>query len=120
MGDVAVRILGCALITAGVVFASNPEHVINNPIPSDTFEPIESRIWWGLLIGLGLVPLVHHQLRPWVPTSAATLSSLVFGVLVARLIGIILDGSLAKQWLYLGVEGAILVPLVWWYLKVRT
>ena len=120
MGNVALRIVGCTLVAAGVVLASNPELVTNKPIPSDTFEAIERRIWWGLLIGLGLIPLVHHQLRPWVPTLAATLSLLVFGLLVARLIGITLDGSVAKQWLYVGIEGLLLAPLVWWYLKVRT
>ena len=120
MGSVVLRVIGCALIIAGLTLVSNPELVSNKPIPSDTFQAIERRIWWGVLIGLGCLPLFHRQLRPWVPTLAATLSSLVFGMLVARLIGILLDGSVAKQWLLLGVEAAVLTPFVWWYLKVRT
>jgi len=48
-----------------------------------------------------------------------SLSSLLVGLLIARLIGIMLDGSVAKQWLNVGIELVILAPLIWWYLKVR-
>lgn len=118
-GIIINRIIGFALIIIGVTLVSNPELVSNKPIPGDTFEAIERRIWWGLIIGVGILLLFHHQLRPWIPTIAATSSSLVFGLLVARLIGIMLDGSVAKQWLNVGIEVVILAPLVWWYLSVR-
>jgi|SRR5690606_25566844 len=120
MGSIALKVVGGALIVAGVVLASNPELVSNKPIPSDTFEAIERRIPWGKLIGLGLVPFFHHQLRPWLPTLAATLSSLIVGYLIARFIGIALDGSVVKQWQLVGVELVILAPLLWWYLRART
>lgn len=107
------------MIIAGLVLAWNPELVSNKPIPTDTFKAVERRIWWGLLIGLGLLPFFHHQLRPWSATISATLSALLVGLLVARLLGIALDGSVAKQWLNVGIELVILAPLVWWYLKVR-
>jgi len=68
---------------------------------------------------LGLLPFFHRRLRPWGATVAATLSSLIVGYLIARLVGIALDGSTMKQWLYVGVELVILAPLAWWYLKVR-
>lgn len=115
-----IRFIGVAFIIVGIALVSNPELISNKPIPSGTFEAIERRIWWGLLIGFGSLLLFHHQLQPWIPTLAATLSSLLFGLLVARLIGIMLDGSVAKQWLNVGIEVVILVPLVWWYLRVRT
>ena len=115
-----LRLIGVAFIIVGIVLVLNPELISNKPIPDDTFEAIERRIWWGLFIGFGSLLLFHHQLQPWIPTLAATLSSLLFGLLVARLIGIVLDGSVAKQWLNVGIEVVILVPLVWWYLKVRT
>lgn len=120
MGGSALKIAGCAFIVVGVILAFNPELVSNKPIPSDTFEAVERRVTWGKLIGLGLVPLFHFRVRPWLPTLAATLSSLVVGYLVARLIGIALDGSVVRQWLYVGVEAVLLVPLVWWYIRVRT
>lgn len=113
------RVFGCALIIAGVVLVSNPELVINKPIPADTFEAVERRIWWGLLIGAGVLLLFHHQFHPWLRTVVATIAALVFGLLVARLIGIVLDGAVIKQWIYVGVEIVILAPLIWWYLKIR-
>ena len=115
-----LRLIGGAIIIAGVALVSNPELVSNKPVPEDTFEAIERRIWWGLIIGFGLLLLFHHQLQPWLTTLAATSSSLLVGLLIARLIGIMLDGSVAKQWLYVGIEVVILVPLVWWYLSVRS
>lgn len=118
-GFIINRIIGILLIIAGVTLVSNPELVSNKPVPDDTFEAIERRIWWGLIIGVGILLLFHHQLTPWGPTIAATLSSLVIGLLAARLIGIVLDGSVAKQWLYVGVELVILAPLLWWYLSLR-
>ena len=118
--SITQRIIGLALIVIGVTLVSNPELVSNQPVPADTFEAIERRIWWGLFIGIGTLLLFHHQLKPWLATLAAACVSIVFGLLMARLLGIMLDGSVAKQWLYVGIEVVILVPLVWWYLKVRT
>lgn len=114
-----LRIVGSVLIVIGVTLVSNPELVSNKPIPTDTFEAVERRIWWGLFIGFGILFLFHHQLQPWSLTLAATLSSLLVGLLIARLIGIVLDGSVAKQWLWVGVELVILAVCVWWYLKAR-
>ena len=115
-----LRLVGGVLIVVGIMLVSNPELVTSKPIPENTFKAIERRIWWGLIIGAGCLLLFHHQLRPWLLTLAATLSSAVFGLLVARLIGIMLDGSVAKQWLYVGVEVVILVPLIFWYLHLRS
>lgn len=115
-----LRVIGIALIIVGITLVWNPELVSNKPVPTDTFKATERRIWWGLFIGFGSLLLFHHQLLPWVPTIAATISALLFGLLVARLIGIALDGSVVKQWINVGIEMVILVPLVWWYLRVRT
>lgn len=114
-----LRGIGIALIIAGIVLVSNPELVSTKAIPDNTFNAIERRIWWGLLIGFGCLLMFHHQFQPWVTSLAATSASLMFGLLVARLIGIMLDGSVTKQWLYVGLELVLLAPLVWWYLRVR-
>lgn len=111
--------VGILLIIAGVVLSSNPELVSNKPVPTDSFMATERRIWWGLIIGFGCLLLFHHKLLPWQPTLAATLSALLFGLLVARLIGIMLDGSSSKQWMNVGIELVILAPLVWWYFRTR-
>ena len=114
------RLVGAALIILGIVLASNPEYVSNKPVPVDTVDAIERRIWWGLFIGVGILLQFHHQLLPWQPTVSATVASLLVGLLIARLIGIALDGSVAKQWFYVGIELVLLVPFIWWYIKVRT
>lgn len=114
-----LRLAGVVLILIGIVLVSNPELVTNKPVPSDTFEAIERRIWWGLFIGLGCLLMFHHQVQPWQMTVAATGASLLFGLLAARLIGIGLDGSLPKQWLLVGVELIIMLPFIWWYFKAR-
>ena len=114
-----LRLIGVLLIIIGVTLVWNPELISNKPVPSDTFEATERRIWWGLFIGFGCLLLFHHQLHPWAKTIAATGASLLFGLLVARLIGIMLDGSVAKQWINVGIEIVIMAPFVWWYLSVR-
>ncbi|GHA12232.1 hypothetical protein GCM10008090_22640 [Arenicella chitinivorans] len=115
-----LRLIGLVLILIGVVLASNPELVSNRPVPEDTFKAVERRVWWGLFIGLGLLLQFHHQWLPWQTTVAATLISLLLGLLVARFIGIFYDGSVAKQWLNVGIEVAIMLPLIWWYFNTRS
>ena len=113
--NIILKSIGVLLIFAGIVLAWNPELISNKPVPNDIFEAVERRIWWGLLIGLGCLLLFHHQISPWQTTLAATGSSLLFGLLIARLIGIMLDGSVLKQWINVGIEIVIMIPLVWWY-----
>ena len=115
-----LRIIGSIVIVVGVVLVSNPELVSNKPVPDNTFDAVERRIWWGLIPGIGILLLFHHRIRPLKLTLAATLAALVSGLLVARVIGIVLDGSVLKQWLYVAIKVVILALLVWWYLKVRT
>lgn len=118
--NLVLKILGVTLAIIGVALVSNPELVSSRPVPDDTFEAIERRVWWGVLIGLGVLLILHHQMRPWLLTLAATGAALTFGLLAARLIGIALDGSVPKQWLWVAVEAAILAGLVFWYGKLRT
>lgn len=115
-----LRCFGILIILIGIVLVVNPELISNKPIPDDTFQAIERRIWWGLLIGFGSLLLFHHQLQPWMTTIAAASASLMFGLLIARLIGIMLDGSVAKQWLNVAIEVILLAPLVWWYLSTHS
>ena len=113
------RVLGLLFVAVGLVLVSNPELVSNAPVPEDTFEAVERRIWWGLIVGFGLLLLFHAEVQPWQRTLVATGTALVLGLLVARLVGIALDGSVAKQWVYVGIELAILLPLLWLYLRKR-
>jgi hypothetical protein len=113
------NIAGAALIAVGVLLASNPEWVSNKPVPADTCRAVERRVWWGLFIGAGVLVIGLHQLRPWLATYVGVSAAMTFGLLVARLIGIALDGGVAKQWFWVAVEVVILAGLLWWYEKVR-
>ena len=114
-----LRAIGVIVLVVGVALVWNPELISRKPVPENAFEATERRIWWGLIIGFATLLLFHHRLQPWSATVAATASALLFGLLVARLIGIALDGSVTKQWINVGIEVVILVPLLWWYLRVR-
>jgi len=115
----ATRAAGLVFLIAGIIIVANPELITNNPVPEDTFEAIERRIWWGLLIGLGMLLIFNQQWTPWLPTFLVTTVALLAGLLVARFMGIVLDGSVPKQWLLVLVEVAIAAPLLWWYLRIR-
>ncbi len=113
------RMIGVVLIFLGILLAVNPELVSHKPVPEDTFKAVERRIWWGLLIGVGMLLQFHQQWLPWQATVSATGATLLVGLLIARLIGILLDGSVMKQWVNVGIEIILLIPFIWWYMKVR-
>ena len=108
-----------ALIALGTVLVVNPEMVRSGPIPADTFEAIERRIWWGAIIGAGVLLLVRSTWLPVLQTVAAASAALLLGLLVARLIGIALDGSVAKQWVYVAIEAVLLAAAVQWYTRLQ-
>ena len=114
-----LKIIGFFVFAAGIVLASSPELISSKPVPEDIFRAVERRIWWGVLIGLGLIPLFHGTVKPWLPTIIAVGGALTFGVLIARLIGIALDGSVLKQWFWVAVEFVILIALWVWYSKLK-
>ena len=113
------RMVGVVFVIAVLALVVNPELVSDKPVPTDTFEAIERRIWWGLIPGFGILLLLHRWLGSWRETLAATLTALLVGLLVARLVGIALDGSVISQWVNVAIELVILVPLVWWYRRER-
>ena len=119
-GTLIFKILGGLLILVGVILASNPELVSNKPVPEDIFKAVERRVWWGLFISAGILVMFHHPLQPWIVTFVATSIAITFGLLAARLIGIMLDGSVPKQWFWVIVEAIALGGLAWWYAEVRT
>ncbi|MEM7376686.1 MAG: hypothetical protein AAF460_04170 [Pseudomonadota bacterium] len=114
-----LRLASGALIVLGTVLVVNPELVRNGPIPDDPFEAIERRIWWGAIIAAGVLLLFRSTLRPVLQSVAAASAALLFGLLVARLIGIALDGSVAKQWVYVAIEAVLLAAAVQWFGRLR-
>lgn len=113
------KLLGALLIFIGIVLVSYPELVSNKPVPEDIFRAVERRVWWGLFISAGLLLMFHHQLQPWLLTFIAVSTAATLGLLIARLIGIALEGSVAMQWFWVAVEVVILAGLLWWYSHIR-
>ena len=109
-GDVRpLQILGGLLVLAGLVLACAPT-LVHDPGPAaDTFAAIERRIPWGALGGLGALLIARTQLKPWKITIAAFVVWVTTGILVARGIGLALDGAdSAKQWMWFGVEVVVI------------
>src|SRR5690554_5444374 len=86
-----LKIVGLIIVIMGAILSYNPELFSNKAIPEDPFEATERRILWGLLMGVGLLVLFYHQIQPWLLTLVAIGIALTLGVLMARLIGIVLD-----------------------------
>lgn len=61
MNIIILRCVGVAVLLAGLVLVINPELVSRKPVPSDTFEAIERRIWWGLIIGRWPVAVISSS-----------------------------------------------------------
>ena len=112
-----LRLIGLLVLVSGFLMAWNPELVSSSPIPEDAFKAVERRIKWGLMIGLGILLLFHHQLKPWLLTVSAVGASLTFGMLTARVMGIVLDGSTLKQWYWVSAECVAFAGLLFWYFK---
>lgn len=115
---VVQRVVGLAVLAVGLLLAYDPELVTGEAIPEATFEAVERRIVWGVPIGIGILLLFHFQLTPWLRTVAAVGCALTLGLLIARLLGIAIDGSVARQWYWVGVEFVMVVALALWYARL--
>ncbi len=118
--NLLLNILGVILFIAGLALAYNPELISSSPMPTDAYQSIEKRVKWGFVMGFGILLLFHHQLVPWLLTASALLLALTIGIVLARLLGIFLDGVVAKQFLWLGIELVALVLFGFWYWKQST
>lgn len=105
---VALRILGGLLAIAALVLAFAPT-LVSDPGPApDLFEATERHVRWGLLVGVGAFLVVRTKLRPFWITVLWLVFWLSAGYLVARLIGIGLEGAgSVMQWVWAAVELAI-------------
>ena len=115
-----LKILGVILLMAGFILAYKPEWVSTHPLPTDLYEMIERRVRWGLVIGLGLLLLFHHPWTSWGLTVSALLVALTSGVIIARLLGVVLDGFYAKQMGWLAIEFAALLTFGFLYWKLKS
>ncbi|MFI3246094.1 MAG: hypothetical protein R3Y10_06345 [Ferrimonas sp.] len=107
--------LGMLSIVLGLIFVCNPELIRKKTIPKDRFQAVERRIWWGLFIGIGIIFFLRQEFYSWPISVAIGGAAIIFGLLMARLIGLALDGSVRKQWLNVAIELVILGLFLLWY-----
>jgi hypothetical protein len=113
-----LRILGVGLATLGIVMAAYPHWfgaLTGSTEPAvDVFASIERRIRGGMVLGIGLVLIARTTLRPWstlVPTVALYF---VAGALVVRLVGLVVDGDDARQWMWVAGEAFVVALAAVW------
>ena len=113
-----LRILGIVLAVAGVVVAVFPGWF--GPLtggsdpPVDIFESVERRVRGGMVLGVGLVFIAVTALRPWSTSIPSAIFYFMTGALAARLLGLIIDGTVPKQWLLVAIEAVVMALAAFW------
>lgn len=107
------------LLVAGFILVYNPALLKNEPLPTDPYQVIEKRVRWGLVIGFGLLLLFHHPWNHWGFAVSEMMVFITFGIILARILGFLLDGYFAKQMLWLGIEVSVLLLLGFLYWKLK-
>ena len=112
------RILGIVLAIVGVVASAFPSWfgpLTGGPeAPADVYEAIERRVRGGMVLGLGLMFIGIPSLRPWSASIPLVILYFMTGALAARLLGLIVDGAVPKQWLLVAIEtGAMTLVALW-------
>ena len=112
------RVFGIVLAVLGVAAAIFPNGfgaLTGGPAPpADAFEAIERRVRGGMLLGLGLCFIAITALRPWSTSIPTAVFYFMIGALAARLLGLIIEGAVAKQWLLVAVEAVVMAAAVFW------
>lgn len=113
-----VHIFGIALAVLGVLAAVFPNWfgpLTGGPEPpADLFEAVERRVRGGMLLGVGLCFIAITALRPWSTSIPTAVFYFMAGALAARLLGLLVDGAVPKQWLLVAVEAVVMaVAAVW-------
>ena len=113
-----VRILGFVLAALGTVAAVFPNWfgpLTGGPEPAlDIFEAIERRVRGGMVLGVGLVFIAVTAIRPWSTSIPSAIFYFMTGALAARILGLLLDGTVPKQWLWVAVEAVVMAAAAFW------
>ena len=112
------HIVGIVLAVLGVLAAVFPTWfgpLTGGPEPPvDVFEAVERRIRGGMLLGVGLCFIAITALRPWSTSIPTAIFYFMAGALAARLLGLLVDGAVPKQWLLVAVEAAAMTVAAFW------
>lgn len=111
-------ILGIILAGVGVIAAVFPDWfgpLTGGPEPPvDVYHAIERRIRGGMVLGVGLIFIAVTALRPWSISLPLAIFYFMTGALAARLLGLLVDGTVAKQWLWVAVEAVVMALAALW------
>lgn len=112
------HLVGIGLVVLGALAAVFPHWfgpLTGGPAPpADLFETVERRVRGGMVLGVGLCFLAISALRPWSVSLPTAVFYLMAGALAARLLGLLVDGAVPRQWLLVAVEaGVMAVAAVW-------
>ena len=112
------RIFGIVLALVGVAAAVFPNWfgpLTGGPEPpTDVFEAVERRVRGGMLLGVGLGFIAITALRPWSTSIPIAIFYFMVGALAARLLGLLVDGAVPKQWLLVAVEAVVMALAALW------
>jgi len=118
--NLILKISAIILIISGFILTCKPDLISSASAPLNGYEMIEKRVKWGFLIGLGIFLIFPQQWADWGLTLWALLSALALGIIIARLVGFVLDGLFAKQIQWLLIEMAVLCIFSFLYWRQKT
>ena len=111
-----LRIFGIVLSGLGLLASASPgwfEPLIGAST-EDAYQAVERRVRGGMLAGVGLAFIARTELRPWADTIAYGVFYVLLGALLARLLGLAIEGTHPRQWLLVAVEAGLMVlPALW-------
>lgn len=111
---IAAKAIGALLAVAGLLLSALPGLVLELPPSQERFAAIETRTRFGALGGLGLGLSLLPGFSPW----AWALANLAFwttsGFVLARLVGLCLDGYHPRQLMWIGLELVVAAALGWY------
>lgn len=67
-----------------------------------------------MLFGVGLCFIAITGLRPWSTSIPTAIFYFMTGALAARLLVLILDGAVPKQWLLVAIEAVVMALAAFW------
>lgn len=113
-----LRSVGIFLAVVGAVAAVFPGWFgaltgsVDTPI--EVFESVERRVRGGMVLGVGLVLIAVTALRPWSTSIPLAIFYFMTGALAARLLGLLIDGTVPRQWLLVAVEAVVMALASLW------
>ncbi|RMF57386.1 MAG: DUF4345 domain-containing protein [Bacteroidetes bacterium] len=111
------QIFGIVLAVLGILAAVFPNWfgpLTGGAEAPDVFEAVERRVRGGMLLGVGLCFIAITALRPWSISIPTALFYFMAGALAARLLGLLIDGVVPKQWLFVAVEAGVMTVAALW------